>query len=189
MLLERGCDVPVIPLVIPHKQFCTTGTYSTDDPSDVSSENGLGWHLLDRCAATRNRLRSRTPPRLLAARPSRWGGHVASGLIIRLIIQTIRQDPSGSVWTDEASNVSRPDPSGADQIDAEHQATDLAVGGSNPSRRAKCAGQRYYSKGSRRPPESGLIIHCRDAVTVDAPKAVGWNALGLQRSPAQGTSP
>jgi hypothetical protein len=42
-------------------------------------------------------------------------------LIIRLIIQTIRQDPSGSVQTDEASNASRPDPSGADQIDAEHQ--------------------------------------------------------------------
>jgi hypothetical protein len=49
-------------------------------------------------------------------------------LIIRLIIQTIRRDRSGSVWTDEASNLSRPDPSGADQIDAEHQATDLAVG-------------------------------------------------------------
>jgi len=46
-------------------------------------------------------------------------------VIIRLIIQTIRRDPSGSVWIDEASNVSRPDPSGADHIDAEHQATDL----------------------------------------------------------------
>jgi hypothetical protein len=49
-------------------------------------------------------------------------------LIIPMIIQTILLDPSGAVWTDEASNVSRPDPSGADQIDAEHQATDLAVG-------------------------------------------------------------
>jgi hypothetical protein len=48
-------------------------------------------------------------------------------LIIRLIIQTIRLVPSGSVWPDEAVNVSRPDPSGADQIDAEHQATDLVV--------------------------------------------------------------
>jgi hypothetical protein len=57
-------------------------------------------------------------------------------LIILLIIQTILLDPSGAVWTDGASNVSRLDPSGADQIDAEHQATDLAVGGSNPSRRA-----------------------------------------------------
>jgi hypothetical protein len=49
-------------------------------------------------------------------------------LIIRLIIQTIRLDSSGAVWTDEAPKVSRPDPSGADQTDAEHQATDLAVG-------------------------------------------------------------
>jgi hypothetical protein len=47
------------------------------------------------------------------------------GLIIRLIIQSIRRDRSGSVWIDDPSNVSRPDPSGADQIDAEHQATDL----------------------------------------------------------------
>jgi hypothetical protein len=49
-------------------------------------------------------------------------------LIIRLIIQTILLDPSGSDWMDEASNVSRPDPSGADQIDAERQATDLVDG-------------------------------------------------------------
>jgi hypothetical protein len=49
-------------------------------------------------------------------------------LIIRLIIQTIRRDPTGSDQIDEAPNVSRPDPTGADQTDAEHQATDLAVG-------------------------------------------------------------
>jgi hypothetical protein len=63
-----------------------------------------------------------------------WDGATAGGtrdgpgrpLIIRLIIQTIRRDRSGAVWTDEASNLSRPDPSGADQIDAEHQPTDLA---------------------------------------------------------------
>jgi hypothetical protein len=48
--------------------------------------------------------------------------------IIRLIIQTIRRDPSGSDEIDEASNVSRPDRSGADQIEVEHQSTDLAVG-------------------------------------------------------------
>jgi hypothetical protein len=63
-------------------------------------------------------------------------GAVLPDLIIRLIIQTIRRDPTGSVQIDDPSNVSRPDPSGSDQIDAEHQATDLAVGGSNPSRRA-----------------------------------------------------
>jgi hypothetical protein len=37
-----------------------------------------------------------------------------------MIIQTILLDPSRAVWTDEAPNVSRPDPSGAIQIDAEH---------------------------------------------------------------------
>ena len=34
---------------------------------------------------------------------------------VALIIQTIRRDWSGSVWTDEASNVCRLDPSGAVQ--------------------------------------------------------------------------
>jgi hypothetical protein len=48
--------------------------------------------------------------------------------MIHLIIQTILLDPSRAVWTDEAANVSSLDPSGADQSDAEHQATDLAVG-------------------------------------------------------------
>lgn len=52
------------------------------------------------------------------------------GLIKRLIIQTIRQDRSRSVWIDDPSDVSRSDPSGANQSDAEHQATDLAVNGS-----------------------------------------------------------
>jgi len=34
-------------------------------------------------------------------------------LIIPMIIQTIGLDPSGAIWTDEASNVSSLDPSGA----------------------------------------------------------------------------
>jgi hypothetical protein len=37
-----------------------------------------------------------------------------------MIIQTILLDPSGAVWTDEALNVSRLNPSRAVQIDAEH---------------------------------------------------------------------
>jgi hypothetical protein len=41
-------------------------------------------------------------------------------LIIPMIIQTIPLDPSGTVWSDSAPNVSRLDPSGADQADAEH---------------------------------------------------------------------
>jgi hypothetical protein len=37
-----------------------------------------------------------------------------------VIIQTILLHPSGAIWTDEAPNVSRLDPSGAIQADAEH---------------------------------------------------------------------
>jgi hypothetical protein len=58
-------------------------------------------------------------PAVVLCRPGR--------LIIPLIIHTIRRDLSGSVGIDEASNLSSPDPSGADQIDAEHQAPDLAL--------------------------------------------------------------
>jgi hypothetical protein len=49
-------------------------------------------------------------------------------LIIPMIIQTILLDPSGAVWTDGASNVSRLDPSGADQADAEHPTRNRKVG-------------------------------------------------------------
>jgi hypothetical protein len=45
---------------------------------------------------------------------------VGCALIIPMIIQTIGLDPTGAVWTDEASNGSRPDPSGAILSDAEH---------------------------------------------------------------------
>jgi hypothetical protein len=38
-------------------------------------------------------------------------------------------DPSVSVWTDEASNVSRLDPSGAVQVDAEHPTRNWKVKG------------------------------------------------------------
>jgi hypothetical protein len=45
-----------------------------------------------------------------------------------MIIQTILLDLSEAVWTDIASDVSRPDPSGVNQSDVEHQATDVVVG-------------------------------------------------------------
>jgi hypothetical protein len=54
-------------------------------------------------------------------------GGPSMSLIIPLIIRTIRRDPSASVWIEGPSQLSRSDPSGSDQIDAEHQATDLAV--------------------------------------------------------------
>jgi hypothetical protein len=66
-------------------------------------------------------------------------------LIIRLIIQTILLDPSGAVWIDDAGNVSRLDPSGTDQIDAEHPSRNRKVVGSNPT------------SGSKKPPRSAPI--------------------------------
>jgi hypothetical protein len=83
---------------------------------------------------------------------------VSHGMIIPLIIHTIRRDPSRSDGIDEPCHVSRSDPSGAVQIDAEHQATDLAVGGSNPSRRAS------------KPQVSGLGLLARS-----------WRAFGPRR--------
>jgi hypothetical protein len=50
-----------------------------------------------------------------------------------MIIQTILLDLSGAVWTDAASNVSRLDPSGADQTDAENPTRNRKVAGSNPA--------------------------------------------------------
>jgi hypothetical protein len=63
-------------------------------------------------------------------------------LIIRLIIQTILLSPTGAVWTDSASNVSRPDPSGAVQVDDEHPARNRKVEGSNPTSGSNAPGQR-----------------------------------------------
>jgi hypothetical protein len=54
-------------------------------------------------------------------------------LIIPMIIQTILLYPSGAVWTAGPSHVSRLDPSGTDQADAEHPTRNRKVVGSNPT--------------------------------------------------------
>ncbi len=52
----------------------------------------------------------------------------ARSLVTPVVIQTIRRDPSGSVWIDRAPNLSSTETPRADQVDAEHQATDLVIG-------------------------------------------------------------
>jgi hypothetical protein len=64
-----------------------------------------------------------------------------------MIIQTILLDPSGAVWTDEAPNASRQDPSGAVQVDAEHLARNRKVEGSNPSSGSTNQQLSYYFGG------------------------------------------
>jgi hypothetical protein len=70
---------------------------------------GVVWQLgcVDQAAPARGRI---GPAAWLAIRHS-----VERHLIIGLIIQTIFLDRSGAIWTDEPSNLSRPDPSEADQ--------------------------------------------------------------------------
>jgi hypothetical protein len=67
---------------------------------------------------------------------------IECALIIPMIIQTIRLDPSGSVWIDGPPNVSRHDPTSAVQSDAEHLTRNRKVEGSNPSSGSKTAAQR-----------------------------------------------
>jgi hypothetical protein len=52
---------------------------------------------------------------------------VARGLIIPMIIQTTQLAPSQPNGTDDVPHVSRLDPTGANQSDAEHPPTDLVV--------------------------------------------------------------
>jgi hypothetical protein len=73
---------------------------------------------------------SATPPNLGVTPPARFPsasdrGYGQPGW--PLIIQTILLYPSGAVWTDEASNVSSQDPSGAGQVDADHPSRNRKV--------------------------------------------------------------
>jgi hypothetical protein len=58
---------------------------------------------------------------------------VGCALIIPMIIQTLLLYPSGAVWTDGPATVSRLDPSGAVQVDAEHPTRNRKVSGSIPT--------------------------------------------------------
>jgi hypothetical protein len=99
-----------------------------------------------------------------------------------MIIQTILLYPSGAVWTDEPPNVSRPDRSGADQSDAEHQATDLLLGwshlldGSSP-KRARLDREGWFCP-------AGRLANTRSSFTVTArtTRAVTAEGRGLAQA-------
>jgi hypothetical protein len=133
---------------------------------------------------------------------TRWGSSlsrhpicVGCALIIPMIIQTIPLYPSGAVWTDRASNVSRPDPSGAVQADAEHPTRNRKVVGSNPTSGSKIAGQRVCTV----PPIvllASLIILVRRTVSgrpASLLSSRSWSArfrgIGGPRSCSCGTRP
>jgi hypothetical protein len=68
-----------------------------------------------------------------------------SGVVIPMVIQTIQLALSEPNRPDDTPHLTRLDPTGANQSDVERPPTDLAVGGSSPSRSAtKTAAQRPY---------------------------------------------
>jgi hypothetical protein len=77
-----------------------------------------------------------------------------------MIIQTILLDPSRTVWTDGASNVSRLDPSGVIQIDAEHPTRNRKVVGSNLTSGSRTAGQSMRTVVLSLALPASLIILC-----------------------------
>jgi len=79
-----------------------------------------------------------------------------SAVVISMVIQTTQPEPPEPNWTDDTPHLSRLDPTGADQSDAEHQPTDLAVGGSSPSRRATLPHVSRHVSGKQRPFGSSL---------------------------------
>jgi hypothetical protein len=115
--------------------FGPTGAYWLDDPSDLSSKDSTRQHSVDDPLLSCNPLLvtwGRGSSRAQSAMRHQMEYLVPAPPAVTVVwvtedSQTILLYPSGAVWTDEAPNLSSPDPSGADQTDAEHQATDLAV--------------------------------------------------------------
>jgi hypothetical protein len=107
---------------------------------------------------------------------NRFPFFVGRSLIIRLVIQTIRRARSGSVQIDGAPDVSRPDRSGADQIDVEHQATDLAVGlkkynsSERPLSALLCGAARKHDPESHH--EDWVAIDPREGLHLSLPRKV-----------------
>jgi hypothetical protein len=77
-------------------------------------------------------------------------------VVIPMVIQAIQPDPPGPNGTDDPPHVTGLDPTGADQSDAEHSPTDLAVGGSSPSRRATFPHVSRHVSGKQHPFGSSL---------------------------------
>jgi len=106
-------------------------------------------------------------------------------LIIRLIIQTILLYPSRAVSTDGPSNVSRLDPSGADQIDAEHPTRNRKVVGSMKSRE-QADGSRPGRRDSCVLSQPSRVTGCSSSAAADPGRARGRHVHPPGSSSARG---
>src|SRR5215213_62252 len=73
-------------------------------------------------------------------------------MAVRVAVHQPLPDSTWDNWLDSTPDLSSVNSTQAYCVDVEHQPTDLAVGGSNPSRRAKHAGQSLYP--------SLIYLHC-----------------------------
>jgi hypothetical protein len=85
---------------------------------------------------------------------SRIRQRIECALIIPMIIQSIRLPPSGPDQIDAVPDVSKPDPTGSVQFDAELWSRNRKVLGSNPSSGSVSPGQGSVSSGSAERMES-----------------------------------
>src|SRR5215216_5655025 len=91
-------------------------------------------------------------------------------MAVRVAVHHPSPDSTWDNWLDSTPDLSSVNSTQAYCVDIESQPTDLAVGGSNPSRRAEAAAQRQYSKGSsKRPP--GRSSTASDAGRIGAAKS------------------
>src|SRR5215213_11557802 len=73
-------------------------------------------------------------------------------MAVRVAVHQPLPDSTWDNWLDSTPDLSSVNSTQDHGVDVEHQPTDLAVGGSNPSRRAKHAGQSLYP--------SLIYLHC-----------------------------
>jgi hypothetical protein len=114
----------------------------------------MGWRIDDACLAIRF--------------------SVGCALIIPMIIQTILLDPSRAVWSDSASNVSRLDPSEADQADPEHPTRNRKHDELLRTRRVGLVGDSALPNGRRGSTASHMVV---------VSEWLGWLDCGTQGRP------
>jgi class 3 adenylate cyclase len=106
-----------------------------------------------------------------AGRPGRLAAPAV--MAVRVAVHQPVPDKALAVWLDSTPDLSSTNGTQAHSVDVDHQPTDLAVGGSNPSRRApNAAGQR--------PGVLALLVPetCRSEAGGDRPAADGAHAKG-----------
>jgi hypothetical protein len=106
-----------------------SGAHLLDGRSELSYQDSTRQHAVDRCRLSRN--------------PDATRGLV----VVRVAVHQPSPDSTPDDWLDFAPDLSCDDSTQDHCVDAEHQATDLAVGGSHLSQRAGIPGRSGRPRG------------------------------------------